>query len=381
MFLIRVEDTSTEDFAVFLKRKLDSRYIIAIPKDKYILIYINVEKHLFNQAVDMIDQLIDQYRHLPSTPNNFTHTFVVSQSSSTINQVTDLIDSLMTALEYSKHKPQLRHHIYDEDMKSIIEREKQILNELETGFVIDEFFMTYQVQLNIETGDILGVEALLRWENKHLGMIPPNEFIPIIENSFYINQLTTMVVHKVIKDFEMHLWRLPEDFRISINLSHFDFNNDYIMDQILSIIETSRMPDRMFTFEITESNYMDNIEKTNRIIDLLHKRNILIAIDDFGTGYSSINSLKSIDVDYVKIDKTFIINYPDKDNGQMFKTIAQLVHGLKKEIIVEGTETEEQIKYCLDNRCKYAQGYYISKPIEIDDFIHKFIKNKHGEDK
>jgi len=381
MFLIKVEDTSTEDFAVFLKKKLDSRYIIAIPKEKYILIYINVEKHLFNQTVDMIDQLIDQYRHLPITSNIFSHTFVVSQSSTSINRLYLLIDSLMTALEFSKHKPQLRHHIYDEEMKAIIEREKQILNELETGFVIDEFFMTYQVQIGLETGDILGVEALLRWENKHLGLIPPNEFIPIIENSFYINQLTTMVVHKVIKDFEMHLWQLPEDFRISINLSHFDFNNDYIMDQIISMIESSKMPASMFTFEITESNYMDNIEKTNRIIELLHKRNILIAIDDFGTGYSSINSLKSIDVDYVKIDKTFIINYPYKDDGQMFKTIAQLVHGLNKEIIVEGTETEDQIKYCLVNQCKYAQGYYFSKPIEIDDFIQKFLQDMHGEDK
>jgi EAL domain-containing protein (putative c-di-GMP-specific phosphodiesterase class I)/PAS domain-containing protein len=380
MFLIRVEGVPTEDFVLFIKKKLDDRYLIAIPKKEYVLIYINVEKHLFNQAVDMIDQLIEVYRHLPSTSNGFSHVFVVSQSNSTIKNLSLLIDSLMTALAYSKHKPQLKHHIYDEEMKAIIEREKQILNELETGFVIDEFFMTYQVQKDLNTGDILGVEALLRWENKHLGMIPPNDFIPIIENSFYINQLTPMVVHKVIKDFETHQWQLPKDFRISINLSHFDFNNDYIMDQILSIIDASALPANMFTFEITESNYMDSIEKTNRIIKLLHKRNILVAIDDFGTGYSSINSLKSINVDYVKIDKTFIINYPTMDNGQMFKTITQLVHGLNKEIIVEGTETEEQINYCIENQCKYAQGYYISKPIEIDDFIREFIDNKHGED-
>jgi EAL domain-containing protein (putative c-di-GMP-specific phosphodiesterase class I) len=263
-------------------------------------------------------------------------------------------------------------------MRNIIQRENDIIKELESGFAMDEFYLHYQVQQNLEDNTFSGVEALLRWNNINLGNVPPNEFIPIIEDSFYINQLTIMVARKVIEDFKPYVDNLPKNFKISINLTNFDFGNDYIMDSILHIIEEGMIPAKYFTFEITESNYLENIDKTNRIIGKLHKKNINIAIDDFGTGFSSINSLKSIEVDKVKIDRTFIKNYPDQDNGDMFSIIANLIKSFDKEIIVEGTETKEQIEFSKLNKCHTAQGYYISRPIPIKDFIEKYIIKTNG---
>ncbi|MFP4478017.1 MAG: EAL domain-containing protein [Candidatus Izemoplasmatales bacterium] len=375
LMMIHLEHASTYDFTLFLKKNLDARYVLCIPKANFLMIYANIERYQFNHVIDLFDQLIETYRHLPHVEQAFSHQFVVAMADEKTGNIKDLIDSLLITLEVSKYRRQLKHLIYSHEMRSIIEREKDIIEELESGFSIDEFYLNYQVQKDLINDDYIGVEALLRWKNKNLGQIPPNEFIPIIENSFYINQLTIMVVRKVIEDFKPYVNDLPKDFRISINLTNFDFGNDYIMDNILHIIEESLIPSKYFTFEITESNYLENVDKTNRIIEKLHKKDINVAIDDFGTGFSSINSLKSIEVDEVKIDKTFIEKYPEQDNGDMFRIIAYLIKSLDKKIVVEGTETEEHIEFAKLNQCHVAQGYYISKPKPINEFVKVYLHN------
>ncbi len=378
LMMIKVHPVDVFQLAQYLRMKLDKRYVLSIPKANYLMMYVNLDKEIQEQAIDLIDDLIEQYRHLPETDKTFSHTFAIATSNNDVRDIKSLLESLLIVLELSKHNPQLKHHIYQKDMRSMIQREKDIQEVLGYAFSNDEFYVAYQIQKCLKDDSFIGAEALLRWKNKDLGMIPPNEFIPIIENSFYINQLTVMVIRKVIKDFMPYLDSLPKHFRVSINLTNFDFNNSYIIDQIIEIIEASEMSTSHFSFEITESNYLDNINKTNQIIDYLHEKDITISIDDFGTGYSSINSLKSINVDQVKIDKIFIENYPNNDDGRMFRTIARLIQGLNKEIIVEGTETKEQIDFCKDTKCDIVQGYYVSKPIVITDFIHQFMAKING---
>jgi len=380
LMMIKLKHASTYDFTLYLKKHLDARYLLCIPKMDYLMIYANIDRFQFNHIIDLLDQLIETYRHMASVDQSFSHDFVVAMADEQNDNLTDLVDSLLVTLEVSSHKQQLKHLIYSHDMRKHIERENDIIEELDLGFSIDEFYLSYQVQKNLNTNTYTGVEALLRWNNKKLGNISPDEFIPIIENSFYINQLTIMVVRKVIEDFKPYADDLPEDFRISINLTYFDFGNDYIMDNILHIIEESIIASKYFTFEITESNYLENIDKTNRIIEKLHKKNINIAIDDFGTGFTSIDSLKSIKVDEVKIDKIFIENYPEKDNGDMFSIIADLIKSIGKVIVVEGIETKEQIAFAKANQCQVVQGYYVSKAVSIDEFMQIFMLNTRVRD-
>jgi EAL domain-containing protein (putative c-di-GMP-specific phosphodiesterase class I) len=236
--------------------------------------------------------------------------------------------------------------------------------------------MLYQIQKDIVNNEFTGVEALLRWNSPVLGNVSPVEFITVIENSFFVNQLSLMVLNKVIKDFSPYVKYLGDEFRISINLTSFDFFSDQIIHNLVSVIEKSPISTKNFCFEITESGYLENKDKTNSIIDFLHSKNITVAIDDFGTGFSSLEVLKKLHIDKVKIDRSFIKDYPEKDDGVMLKTIANLVKILNFGILLEGTETKEQVEFALESGCDEIQGFYISQPIYIENLVRKYLNKK-----
>lgn len=374
IMLIRVYQAKAIDLAEYIHQHLSDDYTVIIPKDGILMIHINTNRdHLIN-IIDNIEQSLESYRHLTHVNQSFSSHFVISMADDTTESIKDLLKSLFVALEVSKNSRNLKHLVYEPEMKLIVEKKIAILNALENAFELDEFYLEYQIQKDIINQTYIGAESLLRWKSSTLGQVSPFDFIPVIENSFFINQLTIMVIKKVIADFTPFIDDLPENFKISINLTNFDFSNHYIMDQILQIIDDSIINSRYFCFEITESNYLDDIDKTNRVIALLHKRNISVGLDDFGTGFSSISSLKLIKVDEVKIDRSFIKNYPETDNGKMFSIIAKLIHNLDKMIVVEGTETEAQIKFAIENKCHFAQGYYIAKPMAIEKMMNQFFK-------
>ncbi len=361
------------NFAKFLRSNLNQNYQISVPKDGYVMIYNNATKKTINQQISLIDNLFETYKHLEQNNFNIEYRLGIAVADINTKNHTTLLDNAFIALEMSKTQKNIKHLIYNKSIRDLLKREKEIKLELENGFSQDEFYINYQIQKDIEHDKYIGAEALLRWNNSKLGNIQPNEFIPIIENTYYINHLSLMVVKKVIQDFEPYLKKLDYDFRISINLTSFDFSNDGIMREIIHIIEKSAISPRHFCFEITESGYLENITKTNSTIDFLHEKGLIIAIDDFGTGFSSINSLKAIKVDKVKIDREFIKDYPDKDDGSTFAIMANLIKNLKLKIVVEGTETLEQVEFSKANNCQEIQGYYISKPISISEFIKKFF--------
>ncbi len=367
--MFKLDETDTIKFAEYIMLHCHDINIVAQVKHNYLLLYLNHATKSFEQIIDELELLLERYRYLPYVGQDFSHLFVASKADEHINTIDKLMDSLILSLEIARSNPQNPHVIYDERMHEQIEREREIRNELFNAFTNDEFYMVYQPQMHLRTKRFFGVESLLRWQNEKLGFISPAEFIPIIENSYFVNQLTAMVLKKVIRDFEPYRNQLPKKFRISINITAFDFKDYDMVMHLIEIIEESELPSDRFIFEITESHYIDNIEKTNHMVDLLHAKGILIAIDDFGTGYSSINSLKSIKIDLVKLDRSFIKDYPNADNGDMVKTIINLIHGLKKTVIVEGTETQAHMDFCDENHCEYVQGYYVSKPVSISEVM------------
>lgn len=365
-------------FADFLKSNLGPKFKIAVPKESYVMIYVSLDiiDETLQNTVDFIDNLIDKYKHQPNINSDLEYNFGIALADNKTITKADVIENAFIALQMSKTRKNIKHLIYSDEIKKIIKREKDIYAQLDHGFNFDEFYLLYQIQKDIKRNSFTGVEALLRWNNSLLGNISPGEFISIIENSFYINRLSIMVVNKVIKDFTPYAEYINNDFKISINLTYFDFFNDYIIHNLVDIIEKSVIPPKNFCFEITESGYLENQDKTNAIIDYLHSKEITVAIDDFGTGFSSLEVLKNIHIDKVKIDRSFIKDYPEKDDGAMFKTIVSLVKNMNLGVLVEGTETNEQVDFSLISGCDEIQGYYISQPIYIENLVRKYLNKK-----
>ncbi|MGD9760908.1 MAG: EAL domain-containing protein [Candidatus Izemoplasmatales bacterium] len=365
-------------FADFLKSNLGPYYKLAVPAEGYVIIYISLEKidETLQAMIDMIDNLIEKYKHQPNINTDLEYNFGIALSDNKTITKADVIENAFVALQMSKTKKNIKHLIYSDEIKATIKREKDIYAQLDHGFNFDEFYLLYQIQKDIKKNTFTGVEALLRWNSSLLGKVSPGEFISIIENSFYINRLSIMVMNKVIKDFTPYVEYINPEFRISINLTYFDFFNEYIIHNLVDLIEKSPISCKNFCFEITESGYLENQEKTNQIIDYLHSKNITVSIDDFGTGFSALGILKNLHVDKIKIDRSFIKDYPKTDDGSMFKTIVTLVKTMNFGLLIEGTETKEQIDFALENGCDEIQGFYISQPIYIENLVRKYLNKK-----
>ncbi len=376
MFFIKTMETDTYHFADFIKKHVKSDYVITVLKSNFVLIYARIKHDQFIHAVTHIDNLIETYSSLPDISNNFSRTFVVARASHTLSRINLLIEAALVSMSYAKERKHVRYFIYSEKIKQHVIRDYHIEKELSKGFKEHEFYLEYQVVKDVKQNRFIGAEALLRWHNKHLGQVSPAEFLPVIENSIYINKLSLMVLSIAIFDFEQMVSEFNEDFKISINLSQFDLNNDYIIEQMMFKINQSNLTPAHFVFEMTENQIINNLERTKQTIDELHRHGIEVAVDDFGTGYTSIHLLKSINADYIKIDKQYIKNYPSEDNGRMLDTFIDLIHRFDKPIVIEGVETKAHIDYCVKHHCEYAQGYYIARPMNAESFKEKFKQTK-----
>ena len=248
-------------------------------------------------------------------------------------------------------------------------KDRSIRDQIDNGFLNNEFSVVYQAQKESDSLRITGVEALVRWENPILGKISPSLFVPIMEQSDKIQQLGKYILELIIEDFEKILNMIPSDFKISLNLSNQEFNDKRLVSELIARIKESKLDASQFCFEITETTLVENIEHTNGIIDYLHENKIYVAIDDFGTGYSSLSYLKNLKSDKLKIDRMFIKDFPLSDDGTILKAIVSMAKEIGISIIVEGVETEEQLEFIQSQSCEEFQGYYGSKPVGFNDLI------------
>lgn len=372
------ENLGITAFCEFLQVNLGKDFKFSVPLSNYTTIYFSLDKSSdnYDEVIETIENLISKYRHQPNINSELDYNMGVALADNKTITKADLIENAFIAMQMSKGQKNSKNLVYSENIKNIIKRKKEISDQLEYGFKFNEFFLQYQIQKNILTGNYTGAEALLRWNNAFLGNVSPGEFINVIENSVYLNKLSRMVLNKVIKDMTPFIENISPEFRISINLTYYDFFNEQIVSNLVDLIEKSPLSTSNFCFEITESGYLESKDKTNDIIDFLHSKNITVAIDDFGTGFSSLEVLKNIKVDKVKIDRMFIKNYPEKDDGEFLKTIVDLVKSMKLKVLLEGAETKEQMEYASKIGVEEIQGFYISKPLFIENLVKQFINKK-----
>ena len=236
----------------------------------------------------------------------------------------------------------------------------------------NEIFLNYQPQVEIDTGRLIGVEALVRWHNPELGLVPPVRFIPVAEDTGFINQLGQWVLDESCR--QMVRWQEAGLYvpKIAVNLSVKQFERGSIVNMVADILNETGLEPCRLQLEVTESVIMNTGDALVFINDL-HSIGVGLAIDDFGTGYSSLAYLKQLPVQTLKIDRSFIKDLSTDVNDEAIAiAIIQLGKSLNLSVIAEGVETEEQAAFLLRNGCNKAQGYFYSRPVLADALLERW---------
>jgi len=244
-------------------------------------------------------------------------------------------------------------------------------NQLRVALTKQEFTLQYQPQINLVTGNIIGVETLIRWQQHDGVLVPPNAFIPALEESGLIIPVGMWIIEDAIAQAQT-LHKIQPDVTMSINLSAIQFNDKNLIKNVKKILQKSKYPANLLEFEVTESLLMSDIEKTIKKLNDFADLGIKIAIDDFGTGYSSLAYLKRFPVSKLKIDKAFIdeITHTNSSDPAIVLATIQMAKALKITTIAEGVEEQNQLNLLKTMGCDEIQGYFFSKPLSPDDLTH-----------
>ena len=274
-----------------------------------------------------------------------------------------------TAMYVAKNSGKNRYKYYTQTMSDIVFESTKMDNEMKKGIENDEFVLHYQPQIDLKSGLVIGVEALVRWQNPFKGFIPPNDFIPRAEENRLIIPLGAMIFKKAL--VQVKAWREEGVFDgvMAINISGVQIEEDDFVETLEAILKEEGIDTHQIELEITESAIMKNADQAIITIEKLKKLGFSIAIDDFGTGYSSLSYLKALPIDKLKIDRSFVKDLPDdKDDVAISKVIIALAKNLELRVLAEGVETKEQQEFLLQNGCNTAQGYLFAKPMDEESF-------------
>lgn len=289
----------------------------------------------------------------------------------------ELLRQADIAIHYEK-KQGNGMQIYEESMeKEYIER---LLVEEELPKAIDsnEFQLHYQPKVNSLTQEIIGVEALIRWNSSKLGFVPPLTFIPIAEETDMIQPISEWVLQTACR--QAKAWevqsRVPVSVAINVSPKHLEQEN--FVEMVAKTLEETGLEGSLLQIEITETAMMSHLETASQILEELKGLGIKVAIDDFGTGFSSLNYLSKLPIDVLKIDRSFVGSLETYDNQVIVKTIIALGQSLQLEVVAEGVETKEQADFLQANGCCQVQGYLFGKPSPANEVAKMIIPPANG---
>lgn len=293
------------------------------------------------------------------------------------NSVTELLKNSDMAMYHAKGDGRNNVQFFDEVMNKKAVELLEMENDLRYAVERGELELYYQPQLSANDCSMQGVEALLRWNHSEKGLVAPDYFIPIIEDTGLIIPIGEWVLRQACT--QIVRWQdqgVPVN-RIAINVSAHQFKQPEFIDLIQRVIKETGVDANRLELELTESILMDNLDLTLEVLTRLRAMGVRMAVDDFGTGYSSLNYLKQFPVDSLKVDKSFISGLPgNSDDAQITRTIISMAHNLGLGVIAEGVETEEQLNFLQEIQCEEVQGFYFSKPLPVDELV-AFTKKKH----
>lgn len=287
-----------------------------------------------------------------------------------------LLKNADVAMYQAKESGRNTYRFYSSEMNSKALQQLLLANDLRKALDKNEFYLDYQPQIDLREGRMTGMEALLRWQHDSLGKIPPDQFIPLAEETGLILSIGRWVMEKACQQTRKIQLQCNIPLRVAVNLSTKQFQDPNLLSYIKEILDSTGLAAEDLELEITESILMENVEKAQQILRQLKTMGVTLAIDDFGTGYSSLSYLRTFPIDRLKIDKSFIqriTTHPD--DAAITKAIIVMGHTMGIKIVAEGVEQKDEKTYLQDNSCDEVQGFYFSYPLKPETLI-DFIFNQ-----
>lgn len=280
-----------------------------------------------------------------------------------------LLQKADTAMYSAKEAGRNTFRFFTDELNQVAFERLQLQTRLRKAFEEGELSLAYQPQFEITTGRIVGVEALLRWITREFGAVPPDRFIGIAEESGLIVPIGAWVLKEACR--QTVIWHMNgySDISISVNLSALQFRREGLQATIAEALEETGLPPHQLELELTESILIQDTNNVLATFTELKQAGIKLAIDDFGTGYSSLSYLKKLNVDRLKIDRSFIRDIlDDPEDAAIARAIIQMAHSLKLQVVAEGVEQQDQAQWLLEEGCELAQGNYFSRPVAAEEF-------------
>lgn len=293
-----------------------------------------------------------------------------------------MYDRANLAAKHCKGNYIRNYAFYTRQMSQEIEKEQRIVNSMKSALENHEFVVFYQPKYGLSDNQIAGAEALVRWKHPERGMISPGEFIPVFERNGFITKLDYYVWEQTCIQLRKWLDEGKQPLPISVNLSRISLYNKELVEMICDLVDSYRIPRRLFQVELTESAYNTNPKAVQDMMQHLRDEGFYILMDDFGSGYSSLNVLKDIVVDVLKMDMKFFAGDDRKGRGEnIMAAVIRMAKWLNMPVVAEGVERIEQVEFLRSIGCEYVQGYYFAKPMPVEEYEKLQFDRPHAERK
>ena len=333
--------------------------------DQFVLIQANIEQPY--EAAELAQNVLDDLEKaftLEDQEVRLRATIGITLFPEDGDSTEDLLQKAEQTMTLAKSRSRNRYQFYIASLDSEMRRRRELEKDLREALARNEFHLVYQPQVDYRDHQVVGVEALIRWQHPQHGFVPPDLFIPLAEQNGTIIAIGEWVLEQACKQLREWYDQGFTGMRMAVNLSTIQLHHAELPRIVNNLMQMYRLPPQSLEMEVTETGLMEDITKAAQHLLSLRRSGALIAIDDFGTGYSSLSYLKSLPLDKIKIDKSFVQEVlEDEDDATIVRAIIQLAKNLSMQVIAEGVETIEQEAYIIEQGCDEGQGYLYSKPL------------------
>jgi diguanylate cyclase (GGDEF)-like protein/PAS domain S-box-containing protein len=349
----------------------DSDIVARLGGDEFAIIIGEIPDHsVVERITDVVLQSISQPYYLKGELIHISASIGISFFPKDATEIESLLKNADQAMYAAKRLGRNRSHYFDRSMQDAAQTRMRIINDLRAVLDGSQFALHYQPIVELSTGTIQRAEALIRWHHPKRGLIRPAEFIQVAEETGMIMDIGNWVFREAVK--QVAIWRstLHPDFQVSINVSPMQFRrNVRLLSAFIGHQQKLNVPGQSIVIEITEGLLLDATPHISEELLAFRDAGIQVAIDDFGTGYSSLAYLKKFDIDYIKIDRSFVSNLTlAAEDRALCEAIIVMAHTLGMKVIAEGIETDEQRKLLTAVGCDFGQGYLFCKPLPAAEF-------------